>query len=176
MDTKTCKHCGQTKPVAEFQKRAASADGLQHWCRVCNYAAQQDWKKRNHDKIRGQRKRSAIKRREKYATDGEHREAVKAQVRAYRQSLSVEERQRRDRAGMLRQQYGLTVEQFEEMRQLQDGKCPLCLRTPKVLAVDHDHETGKVRGLLCKSCNRALGCFGDNLDGLMRVVRYLRGS
>lgn len=42
------------------------------------------------------------------------------------------------------------------------------------MLVDHDHETGQIRGLLCHSCNRALALVGDNLAGVMRFVRYLR--
>jgi hypothetical protein len=42
--------------------------------------------------------------------------------------------------------------------------------------VDHDHETGAIRGLLCKHCNSSLGKLGDNLEGLMRAVDYLKNA
>jgi hypothetical protein len=72
----------------------------------------------------------------------------------------------------LRHTYGLTLEQFKAMAAAQDGRCAICQRTRK-LTVDHCHKTGKIRGLLCGSCNRALGTFGDNADGVKRVLIYL---
>jgi len=52
--------------------------------------------------------------------------------------------------------YGLTIEEVEEMARQQDNACAICLKV-KRLGVDHDHETGRVRGLLCWSCNLAVG-------------------
>ena len=71
-------------------------------------------------------------------------------------------------------QYGLTVEQFIDMLFEQNGRCLICLKffldTP---CVDHDHITEKVRGLLCRVCNRALGLFDDSPDVLNRAAQYL---
>lgn len=58
----------------------------------------------------------------------------------------------------------------------QDGLCAICNRVCKVLvklSIDHDHATGKIRGLLCKSCNSALGLFEDNVDFLRSAIDYL---
>lgn len=54
--------------------------------------------------------------------------------------------------------YGLTTAQYDQMLDRQDGRCAICRRQPRTkrLAVDHDHETGHVRGLLCDRCNRGL--------------------
>ena len=58
----------------------------------------------------------------------------------------------------LKQRYGITLEQYEQLLVKQEGVCSICHRVPrtKPLAVDHDHKTGTVRGLLCLWCNRAL--------------------
>lgn len=73
--------------------------------------------------------------------------------------------------------YGLTKEEFASRVAAQDGLCSLCARKPKgTLVIDHCHETGKIRGLLCPQCNTALGRLGDTIEGLERALRYLRGD
>lgn len=72
--------------------------------------------------------------------------------------------------------YGIDTTQYGEMYLQQRGKCAICQRRPKgqdPLAVDHDHATGKVRGLLCRGCNTGLGCFEDDMASLGRAVAYL---
>lgn len=74
-------------------------------------------------------------------------------------------------------QYGLTPEQYDDLLQAQSGLCAICHRLPSAkrrLAVDHDHATGKVRGLLCYRCNTALGAFADDARTLHRAAEYLR--
>lgn len=79
---------------------------------------------------------------------------------------------------LLRTQYGLTPEQFDSMLAAQGGICPGCkTATPggqfNQWHVDHDHETGAVRGLLCRKCNLLLGYAKDNPDTLRRLAEYL---
>jgi hypothetical protein len=77
--------------------------------------------------------------------------------------------------------YGLTKEEFFNLLELQDNKCALCNKpfeslTGNNLHVDHDHETDKVRGLLCLQCNVGLGMLGDKEEGLLRALEYVRGE
>jgi len=82
----------------------------------------------------------------------------------------------------LRKAYGISLEQYEKM--FADPHCRICgsegfviSRNGKAkLAVDHNHLTGEVRGLLCHNCNRALGLFGDNPDIIRKAVEYLEGA
>lgn len=77
----------------------------------------------------------------------------------------------------LKKLYGITLAQFDEMLVEQLGVCAICKRVNadgKRLAVDHDHATGKIRGLLCQKCNGALGSFNDSTDTLIEAVNYLR--
>jgi hypothetical protein len=73
--------------------------------------------------------------------------------------------------------YGITHEEYESMFEARDGLCDICKRPESfrgtLLSVDHDHETGKIRGLLCNNCNRALGLIGDSLEQAQRMVSYL---
>lgn len=70
--------------------------------------------------------------------------------------------------------YSLSIEEYEKLLLAQEGVCAICKQTgTKQLAIDHDHETGKVRGLLCSSCNTGLGLLGDSLEALKNVILYL---
>lgn len=74
-------------------------------------------------------------------------------------------------AGLL----GITEEKYEEMLIIQGGVCAICGFPPKKirLAVDHDHKTNKIRGLLCFRCNYGLGWWSNNSDRLITAATYL---
>jgi len=79
----------------------------------------------------------------------------------------------------LRRRYGITIQEYTEILEAQGNCCATCgAKEPggrwKSFAVDHDHKTGKVRGMLCKSCNIALGEVDDNLQTLHAMVEYLK--
>jgi hypothetical protein len=62
------------------------------------------------------------------------------------------------RAYGLKRRYGITVEEYDELLSQQEGRCAICYRiVEETLCVDHNHVTGKIRGLLCTRCNRSLG-------------------
>lgn len=82
----------------------------------------------------------------------------------------------------LKAKFNLTQEDFNAFLLEQNGKCAICGHLPlgidrytsgKALAVDHDHSTGKVRGLLCDLCNRAMGQFHDSVAILASAIAYL---
>lgn len=74
--------------------------------------------------------------------------------------------------GRLRRVYGLTGDQLQEMRVQQRGICPIC-ETRQAICVDHNHDTGKTRALLCRRCNAALGLFDDDSAIITRAAEYL---
>ena len=79
------------------------------------------------------------------------------------------------RARQLLYRYDLTSEQFDEMAERQHWQCAICQSpcTVETFNVDHDHGTGKVRGLLCPGCNKGLGCFKDDTATLLQAADYL---
>lgn len=78
--------------------------------------------------------------------------------------------------------FKISPAEYAAMLHAQQGVCAICGQAEddlskggkvKALAVDHNHDTGKIRGLLCGNCNRGLGNFGDNLDTLIAAVTYM---
>lgn len=81
--------------------------------------------------------------------------------------------------------FGITPSQYQEMLDAQDGVCAICERPErstdkkgriKALAVDHNHTTGAVRGLLCANCNKGIGNLGDDVDTLIAAAAYLAAA
>jgi hypothetical protein len=91
------------------------------------------------------------------------------------------------REHQLRYKFGITLEEYNQINQSQGGVCAICegVNTTRTkgttsgknikmsLAVDHNHKTGKVRGLLCSNCNTSLGSFKDNPALLRKAISYL---
>jgi len=106
-------------------------------------------------------------------------EAVKARKRAAYALRASEHR-----AKKLMQNYGISRDDYEAMFVAQGGRCAICGRpetsranngqTVKELSVDHDHATGKVRSLLCHSCNKGIGHLQDNPEIVQAAADYLR--
>lgn len=79
----------------------------------------------------------------------------------------------------LKKNYGITLEEYQQMFESQDGNCAVCGKNQsnfkRMLAVDHDHSTGEVRGLLCLSCNSVVGLFeNDMLPDIEKIKSYLK--
>lgn len=84
----------------------------------------------------------------------------------------------RERVWKSRGIIGMTRKRYDDMLKEQNGNCSICGRNKKefkvMLGVDHNHDTGEVRGLLCHKCNTAIGGLEDNIDLLLSAVSYLR--
>ena len=97
----------------------------------------------------------------------------KAYYKANKEKINAE-----GRRSHLKNKYGITVEQYDEMVEVREGKCDICGGTETHhrsgrMNVDHCHTTGKVRGLLCFRCNTFLGATKDSIDILKKAILYL---
>ena len=107
-------------------------------------------------------------------------ECKSAETKKWR-SISPAHR-KKERNARLKSDYGITTDQYDALLAEQDGRCGICgdenthNSSRKNFAVDHDHSTGAVRGLLCWHCNTALGHLGDDIDGVLRALHYLRNA
>jgi hypothetical protein len=141
---KICTVCKENKELTEFYKWSLSKDGYQHRCKKCDDKAVKAYRK---------------KHRERFLTNM--------------------------RKANLKHKYGITIEDYEHMLKEQNYRCKLCTKhqedndcwptsdTTMRLAVDHVHDTGKIRGLLCNRCNRALGLFNEDAELLKRASEYV---
>lgn len=103
-----------------------------------------------------------------------HPDRVKASQSKYH--LKVKEK-RKDR--WVLREHGCSAFDYQRMLDEQEDGCAICGRPPeceKRLAVDHDHSTGEIRGLLCERCNQGLGLFGDSPSRLREAADYLEGK
>lgn len=114
-----------------------------------------------------------------YINSEYQKESARKRARKWR-----EDNPERSRANGIRSHYNkkwnLTIEEIDAMILAQGGVCLICEKPEKKnirLSIDHDHKTGKIRGLLCTHCNwRLLGGSGDSPEFYERVVKYLRGT
>lgn len=150
---KTCHHCKKEKALNLFGN--SRRDGILTWCKDCRYKAKQDWRERNPDKVKVQSRRSDKKRSYLIKTDPV--------------------RYRKYRATQIRIKFGITIEEHDKKLAEQNGVCAICKRSIEMaLCVDHDHVTGKVRGLLCHQCNFVIGNAEDNVNTLESAIKYLQ--
>lgn len=122
------------------------------------------------DKMKADVKEYVQSHPEQYA-EYRHSSHRKNWEKEWRKRHSEELRDRR-----LRLRYGIGLNEFNELFSLQQGRCAICGASGKQLMVDHDHEAGNVRGLLCNDCNVALGRLKDNVEILQRAIGYLQTS
>jgi hypothetical protein len=107
-----------------------------------------------------------------------HKNSIKEYMKEYRknneQKLKNYDKTTR-KEGNLRRTYGISIEEYGILLKKQGGRCAICGKIPngRDLCVDHDHKTGKIRGLLCHNCNTGIGQFQDNILLLQNTIKYL---
>ena len=148
---KKCGQCNKSLSKNKFSKRRASKDGLCSSCKTC---------------------------RSTYQKKHQTSECARVSQKKYRDSKRGV---LNNLKSWLKVRYGITLEKYDYMLESQNGVCAACDRpeTHKLngvvirLAVDHDHKTGKVRGLLCRKCNLIIGMAEDNKEQLLQLALYL---
>ena len=81
----------------------------------------------------------------------------------------------KERKDNLKKNFDITIEEYNNLFKKQGGTCSICRKKEngKLLAVDHNHKTGEIRGLFCMKCNTALGRFNDDLSLFKKAMEYL---
>jgi len=148
-ELKRCSRCHQWLLLAQYTKTKARWDGLSAMCRACG----------------------RVRHASYYATHTEeHRQYYKEYNAAHK-----EEQRQHGKKYHLKRNYSISLEDYDRLFASQGGVCAICgsPSNGRALDVDHDHETGEVRSLLCNNCNRGLGRFKDNPSLLRRAADYV---
>ena len=152
---KTCTKCKETKLLDSFNKCSSRKDGLQTSCRECSNENSKIWfvncpsRKERNEKTKQWQKDNPEKVSDLY------------------------------RSWLIKTRYGLTQEQYDTVLKSQNGLCAICGTDDpgsnrKNWCVDHDHKTGRIRGLLCNNCNRGIGLLKEDLFVFESAMVYLR--
>ncbi len=203
---RVCTKCGFDKPLSDFHKAPRGKYGHKAQCKACDHAhrvalraalprkrkpmgpvpADRDLpKKCTRCGIEKPHSEFGISRKAKGNSIAVYRSHCKecSSTRAQQWYWENVDRAASNKRRSNLAQYGLTLEQYEELHIAQSGVCAICGegepaahgRTGRkfLLSVDHCHETGIIRGLLCQRCNRAIGLLNDNTDLLKKAIDYL---
>jgi Rps23 Pro-64 3,4-dihydroxylase Tpa1-like proline 4-hydroxylase len=177
---KTCTKCGKTKPLIDFNKHAGRKDGYADRCKVCLCEDRKIYYSKNKEQIIEQQKEykklneqickeRSLKYRERT------REQAKQRAKTW-YSQNKERAKKTNRKNKLKQ-YGLTVDQYNQLIENQNNSCLICKKefSEQIKShIDHCHASGKVRGILCQKCNQGIGLFYESLESLQSAIEYLK--
>lgn len=172
--SKKCITCAGMGP---FGPDVTAKDGLKSNCAPCLAKKQREYAKAHPETWANWARANAEKLKAKDAARyAANPEGEKARVLAYR-AKNPEKATLWQTIANLRK-YGITPKQKEQMLAKQAGKCAICadiLKSGRTgMQIDHDHATGRMRGLLCHRCNRLLGHFKEDLPTFVRAIEYIR--
>lgn len=154
---KYCKKCNKEKPLEEFGIDRSEKDGHRYSCKNCLNKRQREYANNNKEVIKLRNKAKSEKRRLYYNSQ----KGVESSRRAH-----------------LKRKFNLTLEDYKLLSEKQGDVCAICgspemNNKNKVLCVDHCHNTGKIRGLLCGKCNAGIGHFMDDIKIIEKSIKYL---
>jgi len=156
---KMCILCKEVKPLEEFHNHKGRQDNKTSSCKVCAIQKAKKWKD------------------QKILEDPDYFKLKTDEEREHKKEIHekwLEANPKYNRTWRLLRAYNINEEEYNRMFEHQEGCCAMCGKHQKyerrALSVDHDHSTGKIRGLLCIACNFAVGHVEKNLD---LVIDYL---
>jgi hypothetical protein len=170
MAYKKCPKCNETKELTSdnFYNSNQTKSGFKVYCKPCVNRDNYSYDKKNPDQLI---KRVLKSRNRCKESKARHVTAAAEWRNANRETY---------KNGVLKRKYGITFLEFEEMFNSQEGKCKICYTELELLSkithVDHCHTSNKVRGILCGSCNVALGHMKDSIAALESAIVYLKNN
>lgn len=179
MEEKKCTKCKVVQSSKNFTTDKTKKDNLRSSCNKCQAALAKAWYSKNKIKARAQAVSSYHRNQEKIlirrkATRDKYKDKITAARKEhYKNNKSLYKERSWKSAGIK----DMTIHRYDQLLNIQNYSCAICSihqqKLKRMLNVDHDHITGKVRGLLCDACNRALGYFKDSEIILNNAKNYL---
>src|SRR5215203_575928 len=177
---KKCSRCDVEKEPTEFTKDKSQTTGLSRWCKTCKSLSdkrfrcekggdkKEDYELINRELFKNEKKRNR--------TAGAKPSLGSLNVFPRKPTLPARdtpEGRKRERNYAYKKKYKISLDDYNEMYSNQNGKCLICTNEFKSLFVDHCHVTGKVRGLLCSTCNSGIGFLKDDIEMVRSALTYL---
>ena len=158
--SRLCKKCNKELDDSCFERFKSTHNEIvhrRHTCKKCRYPDKRVWEKEHYRK---------------------NKEKIKERVNRRK---STEEGMNALKSSYLKHEYGITLKEYYETLNKQNGVCAICfgkelLSGKKYMAVDHNHSTGKVRGILCNRCNSGLGFFKDDIKLFYSAIKYIESD
>lgn len=172
MKNKLCSDCKRRRLLKFFYKNSSRSSGVSYICKDCQLRRSARWAKANPDKVKKTKRKYRANNLESYrhynlSVYWSNPVVMRARSAAARKAKGREH----NRWQTIFQSYGITKEDWCALFKRQGQKCAVCKRktpdTKRGWHTDHDHETGKVRGILCSRCNTV--CGADTVTGLARL-------
>lgn len=178
--TKICSRCIKPKDVDTcFSRSAKHKGGYQPWCRTCTKAHQKTWYKKNKKKV-AERFKAYQKDLASAGLCRQHCGALALIDKTLCQACAEKQTW-----GKIKHKYNITTEEWCRLLVNQGGVCALCRepgdvpgrgKSSETLVVDHDHKTGKIRGILHSRCNTGIGALRDDPRLLKAGALYLEAT
>lgn len=155
-----CCKCKIEKDISEFTKDKNDKTGFTYSCKKCRLNIFKQWKLNNPEKYKETIQKRKYKQKEYY---------------------SLPEIKLKYRKKFIERKFNISYSDYEKMQIKQNNKCAICGNEENsadkdYLSVDHNHESGDIRGLLCTRCNVGLGYFKDNIQNLKNAINYLENE
>lgn len=189
---KTCGRCKEIKDLNEFHKCSSWKDGHQYTCKECLKSDKVKKLEKIPFGFKICTKCDILKPFSEFLKDKDCKFGLMAHCKDckgnYTHEHSIKYKTRRHELYLknkdgfknnnLINKFGITLDKYNQMVEAQNGVCAICGKEEinKALAVDHNHKTGEVRGLLCGKCNKALGFLDENIQSFRIAINYLQKS
>jgi len=167
-----CSKCHEEKPASDFYARKESSTGYRKDCKVCCNQRASQYGKRYYQK-----------NKQKIAAKAKTFREENPEVMRERYDRHKEKHPMGNRTAQWKYRYGISLDEVQTKFESQGGRCACCEEEiphytefkgkNHLFHIDHNHDTGKIRGLLCTKCNTGLGLFNEDIDLIKSAIAYL---
>ena len=175
MKRKICRECGSNKKLSDFHGHPGMKDGHLNYCKKCRNKENSEYQQTKKGKEahgKACRKYGKTEKGEVVRTRYLNSEKGK---RLLARNAKIKKSDLQQYKDCIKHNYGITIEQYNQMFVEQKGVCFLC-KKPELdrrLGVDHNHDTGEIRSLLCRQCNFLVGHIENNVSMVKQILKYI---